>query len=190
MTEKKEMRLLIFGPPGCGKGTLSGFITKDSHITHISMGEMIREHIAKEDEIGQQAKELVSEGKLIPDDITNEMMRIRLQEKDMQHSFLLDGYPRDTYQAEFITQLTKFTGVIVMTLTDELIMERLMARGRADDIEQTIKDRIQGYKDTTRPVLEFLKSKNVPVLEIDGNYNIETDVQGIVQRIFDWQEQL
>lgn len=185
---KQEMRLLIFGPPGCGKGTLSKFITQKSHLTHISMGEMIRDHIAAHDDIGTQAEKIVSKGQLIPDDITNAMMQERLTKDDAKHSFLLDGYPRDVYQAEFITKLTTLTGVIVMTLTDELIMTRLMARGRADDTKETIKDRIKLYKETTSPVLEFLKNKQVPIIEINGDYDINTQVDGIVKKIINWQE--
>lgn len=185
---KKEMKLLIFGPPGCGKGTLSSFITKKSHLTHISVGEMIREHIKAHDKIGQEAEELVSHGKLISDKITNEMVKKRLSQDDANHSFLLDGYPRDVEQAEFLTSITQITGVIEMTLTDEMILNRLLKRGRADDNKETIKDRIQLYKQTTSPVLKFLKSKNIPVHQINGDYDIDTQVNGIVKGIISWQE--
>lgn len=188
MAENKQMKLLIFGPPGCGKGTLSKFITQKTHLEHISMGEMIREHIKIHDKIGTQAENIVSKGKLIPDEITNKMMRKRLEETDQSQSFLLDGYPRDTFQAEFITKLTALTGVIVMTLSDDLIMKRLMSRGRADDTAETITDRIVLYKETTKPVLDFLKEKSVPILEIDGDYNIDTEVDTIVNKIISWQE--
>lgn len=184
------MRLLIFGPPGCGKGTLSSFITINTHLTHISVGEMIREHIKAHDTIGVQAENIVSHGQLIPDGITNQMVQERLAQEDALHSFLLDGYPRDVEQAEFLTTITQITGVIVMTISDDLIMKRLLARGRADDNETTIKDRIELYKKTTSPVLAFLESQHIPTLEVDGNYNIDTDVQGIVEQIIDWQNNL
>lgn len=186
----KEMRLLIFGPPGCGKGTLSTYITDKSHITHISVGEMIREHIKAHDQIGEQAQDLVSHGKLIPDEITNQMVQERLKEEDASHSFLLDGYPRDVEQAEFLVNITPLTGVIQMTLDDKLIVTRLLARGRADDTKETILDRIKLYKETTQPVLDFLKEKGVPIMQIDGDYDINTQVDNIVQNILVWQESL
>jgi adenylate kinase len=150
---------------------------------------MIREHIKAHDAIGQKAEDIVKHGQLIPDEITNEMVHQRLLESDAKHSFLLDGYPRDVFQAEFITKEVSFSGVIVMTLTDELIMERLLARGRADDIPETIKDRIKLYKETTQPVLDFLEEKNIPFIRVNGDYNIDTDVENIVCEIVDWQKE-
>lgn len=186
----KEMKLLIFGPPGCGKGTLSKFITDSTHIAHISVGEMIREHIKAHDVIGKQAEELVSKGKLISDDITNQMVKERLSKSDVNHSFLLDGYPRDVEQAKFLTKIFQITGVIEMTLTDDMILNRLLKRGREDDIPKTIKDRIQLYKDTTRPVLNFMKEQKISVHKINGDYNMKTEAKGIVDKIVDWQNSI
>lgn len=186
----KEMKLLIFGPPGCGKGTLSSFITQKTHIAHISVGEMIREHIKAHDSIGELAESTVNKGKLIPSEITNELVKERLSQDDAIHSFLLDGYPRDMTQASFLIDITPITGIILMTIDDDLIMKRLLARGRADDSEKTIKDRIILYKETTKPVLDYLKKHDIPVLEIDGNYNINTDIDGIIKNILDWQNNL
>ena len=190
MITMKEMKLLIFGPPGCGKGTLSGFIHEKTHIAHISVGELIRDHIKAHDEIGQEAENIVKQGKLIPDEITNKLVQERLSLSDAQHSFLLDGYPRDLFQAEFLLTISKLSGAIVMTLTDDLILKRLLARGRADDNEQVINDRIKLYKETTQPVLNLLQQHDIPILEINGDYNIETDVDNIIEQIINWQESL
>ncbi|MCA9477759.1 MAG: nucleoside monophosphate kinase [Nanoarchaeota archaeon] len=177
--------ILIFGPPGSGKGTLSGFVAKQSELTHLSVGEMIREHIAAQDEIGKQAEDLVNQGKLISDDLTNQMVQHRL-EKNPKESFLLDGYPRDLLQARFLTGFASIAGIIDVTLRDNIIVERLLKRGRADDNEQTIKDRIKLYHSTTEPVLSFLKEKNIPLLEVDGDYDMDAEVDAVVSRITDW----
>ena len=94
------MRLLIFGPPGAGKGTQSLIIAKHYNIPHISTGDLFREHIRNDSPLGIEAKRYSEAGELVPDTVTNEMVRTRLLEPDTEHGFLLDGFPRTPKQAE------------------------------------------------------------------------------------------
>lgn len=123
-----SMKLLIFGPPGSGKGTFAELFCQRTHITPVSTGNIFRKHIAEQDELGKQVKELIDAGKLVPDELTNEIVKQRLTQEDVKESFLLDGYPRTLKQAEFLMTITDLTGVILLTLTDDEIVQRLSRR--------------------------------------------------------------
>ena len=99
------MRLIIMGPPGVGKGTESKILIKQYKIPHISTGDIFRELFSSDSEIGKIAKSYIDRGELVPDDITNEIVRLRLEKKDVEKGFLFDGYPRNINQAEALDQI-------------------------------------------------------------------------------------
>ncbi len=127
------MRLIIMGPPGVGKGTVSKLLIKQYHIPHISTGDIFRELFSGDSELGKVAKSYINRGELVPDEITNEIVRQRLEKEDVQNGFLFDGYPRNLVQAEALNQVLTDKGwnidaVIDMQADDEVLISRISGR--------------------------------------------------------------
>jgi len=127
------MRLIIMGPPGVGKGTEAKILIKQYQIPHISTGDIFRELFSGDSEIGKIAKSYVNRGELVPDDITNEIVRQRLQHDDVQNGFLFDGYPRTLYQAQAFDQIInekgwKIDAVIDIQADKDVLLRRISGR--------------------------------------------------------------
>lgn len=127
------MRLLIMGPPGAGKGTQAVLIEKAFNIPHISTGEMFREAIGRNDLIGRKSFAFMDKGLLVPDDLTNEIIKIRLSQEDCAKGFLLDGFPRTLHQAEFLDQILqeldfKLDAVLNLVINHEILIDRITGR--------------------------------------------------------------
>lgn len=127
------MRLILLGPPGVGKGTEAEILKKHYQIPHISTGNIFRELFQQETEIGKIAKSYIDKGQLVPDDITNEIVRQRLYHDDVKDGFMFDGYPRNVEQAEALDKViaelgVKLTAVINIQADDELILSRISGR--------------------------------------------------------------
>jgi adenylate kinase len=171
-------QLIIFGPPGVGKGTQSEMIARNLNLFHLSTGEFLRKEINEGSELGIKAKQIVEKGMLVPDDIMIGIVAKALKEnlKD-KNGFILDGFPRTNEQAkelDVIFEKMNFTAIKILYLIvneDELV-SRLMKRGRVDDTEDIIRKRLKIYIDSTIPVLEYYKDKR-SVIEIDGVGEIE-----------------
>lgn len=127
------MRLILMGPPGCGKGTQAQFISSNLGIAHISTGDMFRKAISEATELGSKAKEYLDSGRLVPDEVTIGIVRERLQEPDCQQGFLLDGFPRTVAQAQALDDIVSKMGfaldaVINIQVPREAILKRLTGR--------------------------------------------------------------
>lgn len=122
------MRLVMLGPPGSGKGTQAKFISKDHNIPQISTGDLLREAIKKETEIGRKSKEFMNTGQLVPDDIVLQLLKERFKQKDCQAGFILDGYPRNITQAYDLEKITDIDFVINIEVEQSLILERITGR--------------------------------------------------------------
>jgi adenylate kinase len=178
------MRLLIFGPPGAGKGTQAQFISERYNIPHISTGDLFREHIRNNTPLGIAARQASDSGELVSDEITNAMVRGRLFQPDTAGGFLLDGFPRTPDQAESLEEMLeeqggRLTAVLRLRVADEEIIGRLMYRGRTDDSEDTVRRRLRIYHDTTDPIAGYYRSKGL-LVDIVGVGPIEE----ITSRIF------
>lgn len=177
------------GPPGAGKGTQAKFIADHFGIPAISTGDIFRANVSQGTPLGVEAKRYMDAGEYVPDEVTNRMVRNRIDEPDASHGFLLDGYPRTLAQVEELDGMIKFTGhqldaVVVLTVDQEEIVQRLLQRaqteGRADDTEDVIRRRQEVYVEQTQPLIEVYKERGL-VHEIDGL----GEVDDVTKRIFD-----
>lgn len=153
-------RLVLVGPPGAGKGTQASALSERLGVPHISTGELFRAHVGEQTPLGKEAKRYMDSGELVPDSVTNEMVRERLTEEDTKAGFLLDGFPRNTKQAEVLGQILSesdlaLDAVIQLQVAEDVVVDRLLARGRADDSEDVIRRRQQVYMSETAPLLEY-----------------------------------
>jgi len=153
-------RLVLVGPPGAGKGTQAITLSERLGIPHISTGDLFRAHVGEQTPLGKEAKRYMDSGELVPDSVTNEMVRERLAEADAEGGFLLDGFPRNTKQAEVLGQILSesdlsLDAVIQLEVPEDVVVGRLLSRGRADDNEDVIRRRQQVYTSETAPLLEY-----------------------------------
>jgi adenylate kinase len=122
------MRLVIFGPPGSGKGTYASRLAPRLGVPHISTGDILRDEVKSGSELGKNISSYVSSGKLVPDEVVNRVMEKRLSQEDCKRGFILDGYPRTLKQAFFLEKISKIDFVINLNVPDEVIVRRLSSR--------------------------------------------------------------
>ncbi len=154
------MRVVLLGPPGAGKGTQADKLADKLGVPHLSTGELFRQNIDAGTELGGQAKKYLDDGDLVPSDLTNAMVDERLDESDVAGGFILDGYPRSGEQAKALHDMlerrgTKLDAVLEFKVSEEVLLERLKERGRGDDTEKVITNRMKVYRDQTAPILEY-----------------------------------
>ncbi len=159
------MRIVLLGAPGSGKGTQSEAIVKKYQIRHLSTGDMLRAEVAAGTPLGKQAREIMEAGQLVSDAIVLGMIEQRLLNNDTE-GFLLDGFPRTLVQAEaldaLLTRLEQPLDVVLFFDVDyEEIMQRLLARNRSDDNEETIRKRLQVYEQETAPLRQYYHNKGL-----------------------------
>jgi adenylate kinase len=183
------MRLIIMGPPGAGKGTQAKFIAEHFGIPAISTGDIFRANVSQGTPLGLEAKRYMDAGEYVPDEVTNLMVRNRIDEDDARPGFLLDGYPRTLAQVEELDGMIRFTGhaldaVVVLTVDQDEIVNRLLQRaqveGRADDTEDVIRRRQELYGEQTEPLIEVYRERGL-LVELDGM----GDVDEVTKRIFE-----
>jgi adenylate kinase len=182
------MRLILMGPPGAGKGTQAAFIAERFKIPAISTGDIFRANVSKGTPLGLEAQRFMDAGEYVPDELTNLMVRDRIDEPDAVSGFLLDGYPRTLAQVEELDGMIRFTGhqldaVVVLTVDQDEIVARLLQRaqveGRADDTEDVIRRRQEIYAEQTEPLIEVYRDRGI-LIEVDGM----GEVADVTQRIF------
>ena len=170
------LNIIIFGPPGSGKGTQSAKIVEKYDLVHLSTGDLMREEIAKDSPLGREVKKFIDKGMLVPDEI---IMR-ELYEKASEHldspGLIFDGFPRTIVQAEMLDQMLNKHGipidvVLSVDVNEEELFKRLMGRaedsGRSDDTADIIWQRIEVYKEQTFPLIDFYK-KQGKIVSING----------------------
>ncbi|OII33851.1 adenylate kinase [Curtobacterium sp. MMLR14_010] len=169
-------RLIIVGPPGAGKGTQAGRIAESFGIPAVSTGDIFRKNVTEGTPLGVEAKAIMDAGDYVPDSLTNELVKSRLQESDAEQGFLLDGYPRTVGQVGYLDALlaehgTAIDAVIRLVADQDALVARLLKRadeqGRSDDNEETIRRRQQVYVEQTAPIVDAYQQRGL-VLEVDG----------------------
>jgi adenylate kinase len=180
-------RLVLVGPPGAGKGTQATALSEKLGIPHISTGELFRKHIADETELGKEVKHILDSGGLVPDDVTNRMLIERLEQPDTTAGFLLDGFPRNIGQADVLSKVLadydqKLDAVVQLQVDEEVVVSRLLARGRADDNEDVIRNRQRVYRAETAPLLDYYRDILVAV---DGVGEVEEITNRVLSALRD-----
>lgn len=162
------MRLVLLGPPGAGKGTQAAILSDKLGVPHISTGDLFRANIGEGTPLGVEAKQYIDAGKLVPTDVTARMVASRLAEADTANGFLLDGFPRTVEQAELLKAIladagVSLDGVVEFRVSEDVVVERMLARGRADDNEETIRTRLGVYRDETAPLIEYYGDRLITI---------------------------
>jgi len=195
------MNYIIMGPQGSGKGTQAKLIAKEYGLEHISIGDILRKEVANNTEIGQQVRSYMNEGKLIPFELNNEIVKKAIQGKK---GLILDGYPRNVEQAKYLFTHFKIQGLIVLDIGEEESIKRISKRRictannkiliadeiteqdikdcealggeiiqREDDKPEATKKRLEIYHENTEPLIELFKKEGIPVLRINGERTIQ-----------------
>ncbi|MDI3314660.1 MAG: adenylate kinase [Mycobacterium sp.] len=154
------MRVILLGPPGAGKGTQAERLAEKLRVPHISTGELFRHNIRAGTELGLRAKRYLDAGDLVPSELTNALVEDRLDQPDAAAGFVLDGYPRSLEQAQALHDMLQRRGaeidaVLELRVSQEELLKRLNGRGRPDDTEDVIENRMKVYREETAPLLEY-----------------------------------
>ena len=183
------MRVVFLGPPGAGKGTQARELAREWSVAHIATGDMLREAIATGTALGRQAKTYYDGGELVPDSLVIGMLGERLQFPDAASGFILDGFPRTIAQAEALERLLKDLGreldrVVFFEVSEPELLRRLTARRaveqRADDTDETIKNRLRVYATQTEPLLEYYCNRS-RLVAVSGEGSIDA-IRGAVRQ--------
>lgn len=179
-------RLIFLGPPGAGKGTQAKKLSESCEVPHISTGDILRAAVKAKSELGQKAEGYMSAGELVPDDLILDLIRERLTQDDTDNGWLLDGFPRNVEQAEFLSGLLdeieqSCDCVINLEVPDDELVERMLARGRSDDKEDVIRNRLEVYREQTEPLVTFYQGKKL-LQSVNGAQTMD-EVTAALQKI-------
>ncbi|MEG4632307.1 adenylate kinase [Microcoleus sp. AR_TQ3_B6] len=179
------MQLIFMGPPGAGKGTQAQILAALWKIPHISTGDILRACVVAKTALGLKAKAYMDAGELVPDELLMDIVQERMNEPDASAGWILDGFPRTVAQAAFFDKLLCDVGTegsksgndcairaVNLDVPDHVLVTRLLSRGRQDDNEETIRRRLQVYREQTEPLIEFYRSRE-QLVAVDGDRSME-----------------
>lgn len=191
------INLILFGPPGSGKGTQAAYLVDHYQLTHISTGDLFRYEMNNNTPLGQEAKSYMNEGRLVPDSVTIGMLRNKVESVGESNGFIFDGFPRTVAQAHALDALLEemghpITGLISLEVEDEEIIQRILLRGETsgrpdDNDEAIIRNRIEVYKSETTPVADYYEAAG-KTHHIKGTGSIDEifkRLTGVIDRLID-----
>ena len=183
-----ELKIFL-GPPGAGKGTQATKLASEFGLAHISTGDMLRDHISNETELGKIAKSVMDEGQLVSDELVIKMLVDRLGNDDCKNGAILDGFPRTLPQAKSLENIKNefpVSKVIVFEVDEEELVQRILLRGqtsgRSDDTEESLKVRFEIYSQDTEPLIDFYNQQD-KVVKIDAAGDINEIYQNIAKHL-------
>ena len=191
------MNIILFGPPGAGKGTQSEFISKKYNLFQLSTGAILRKEIKNRTKLGNEISSIINSGSLVSDEIVKKLVENFISEKKYQNRLIFDGYPRNLTQANTLNELLgkyeqKINLVLKLSVSLETIKKRILERKtlekRADDNEKTAIKRYQTYEKSTEPLIDFYKQMNLlKVIDGEGNISqINKEIGGLIDSIEGW----
>ena len=159
------MRIVLLGPPGAGKGTQAVKLAEKLGVPQVSTGDLFRHNISTGTKLGLEAKKYLDAGDLVPASLTNALVDDRLDDADLAGGFILDGFPRSVEQAEALHDMLarrnlKLDAVLEFRVPEEILVDRLKGRGRADDTEDVIRNRFKVYREETAPLLDYYQGEH------------------------------
>ncbi len=184
-------RLIFLGAPGAGKGTQAQILAESAGIPHISTGDILRAEVKGQTDLGLKAKSYMDKGELVPDSLILDMIRARLGQPDASKGWILDGFPRNVSQAEFLDRLLAEIGqnydlAINLDVPQDRLVERLLNRAtiqnRPDDTEDVIRRRLVVYDEQTLPLIDYYRQKGV-YREVNGDRDltaVTSDLEALV----------
>ncbi|WP_416429946.1 adenylate kinase [Paenarthrobacter nicotinovorans] len=184
-------RLIIMGPPGSGKGTQAEHLARHFGIPAISTGALFRAHVRDRTELGLEASAFMDKGEFVPDHVTTDMLKQRMEEPDAADGFLLDGYPRTVIQIGALDEMLAARGqplevVLALTAPDGELLARMLRRaqeqGRSDDTEDVIQRRLELYREETQPVLTAYTKRGI-LLTVEGTGERESITQAAIAAV-------
>ncbi len=170
-----KKKLLFLGPPGAGKGTQANLFCKKYGLVHLSTGDLLRDEVSSGSALGIKAAEIMNKGELVSDELVLSIVEGRLV--NIKEGWLLDGFPRNVNQANSLKNLLEkinqpLEGVILIKVADDYLIKRLVERGRQDDNEEVITNRLKIYREKTSPLIDLYKKQGI-LEEIEGNADID-----------------
>ncbi len=180
-----KKNLLFLGAPGAGKGTQAELLSQTYSYLHLSTGELLRKEIEMNSSLGRQVKDIMNRGELVSDDLVLQIVRQNLDNDNK--GWILDGYPRNLSQANSLNEVLieinqPLEVVFYLDIPEDVLVQRLILRGRKDDTEETIRTRVNIYKETTEPLIQYFK--DLSLLEyIDANRDLKTISSDIKQKM-------
>ncbi|MEG5038439.1 MULTISPECIES: adenylate kinase [unclassified Microcoleus] len=177
------MQLIFMGPPGAGKGTQAQLLAALWKIPHISTGDILRACVVAKTDLGQKAQSYMDRGELVPDELLMDIVQERMNQPDARAGWILDGFPRTVAQAAFFDKLLchvegSTSGkdcalrAVNLDVPDNVLVARLLSRGRQDDNEETIRRRLQVYREQTEPLIDFYSGRQ-QLVAVDGDRAME-----------------
>lgn len=171
------LNLILFGPPGAGKGTQSQKLAEKYELIHLSTGDLLRSEIKAGTTLGKEAKSLIDAGKLVPDAVVVGMVKNKVESNLNAKGFIFDGFPRTIEQAKSLDEILSaveddISLVLALDVNEDELTRRMLARGRKDDTEEVIRDRFKVYNEETHPLKEFY-SKQDKFTAVNGMGDIE-----------------
>lgn len=180
--------IVLLGAPGAGKGTQAKMLETNLGLPQVATGDIFRHNLKNKTELGLLAQSYMDRGELVPDSVTIRMVRDRLLQPDCAEGSILDGFPRNTSQAEALNGLLaeldgQLSVVPYIRVSQDVVVERLLQRaeieGRADDNEETIRTRMKVYQEQTAPLLDYYRDRNL-LVEVNGEQSIDEVQQSLL----------
>lgn len=192
--------IILLGPPGAGKGTQAKLLAEKLEVPQVSTGDLFRAMKTETTPLARRVQEIMKSGALVPDDVTNQMVRERLAKPDCANGAILDGYPRTTVQADAFAEMlqedygSKVSAALLIDVPKDVTVERILERGRqaeaqglerrADDTRASVVTRYEAYEESTSPLINYYDGKNL-LKRVDGQQSIEAVNQALVDAIGD-----
>jgi len=181
------LRAILLGAPGSGKGTQAERLAAALGVPAVSTGEMLRQAVAQGSELGARVESVMAAGALVDDALMAEVVRARLGREDARHGFLLDGYPRTPGQAADLDRLLEqqqagLDAVVLLEVPEEVLVRRSLARKRADDQEEVVRERQRVYRESTEPLIGLYERRGL-LHRVDGNRPVDEVSRGILKSL-------